>query len=255
MLHASREASRAGFVIWGFYCGAGWRAWCPRTSTSSWTRTAAAAAGSACRSRCGVRCPQPACPCCSHAHSQVGHRFAAEMHPPSGSHDAVASQNIAVWYPLAAKGVGSARAVIFLNACTKSDGCLFWQDAAVRGAVKTVQVKGPNTNWETMNNVWGASWELSQSPQPPLDVRILDDQGTEVPSLDQSKEPLLSAHAAVKRQPCWTTVSLPVKEWAAVPPWPNDVAHLVCWACDVAWLSRPLQAGACMCLQRQQRDV
>ena len=50
----------------------------------------------------------------------------------------------------------------------------------MRGSVKLVQVKGPNTNWESMNNVWGASWELGQSPQPPLDIRIQDDQGQEV---------------------------------------------------------------------------
>ena len=33
-------------------CLAGWRAWCRRAWTSSWTRTAAQAAGSASRSRC-----------------------------------------------------------------------------------------------------------------------------------------------------------------------------------------------------------
>lgn len=54
------------------------------------------------------------------------------------------------------------------------------QDAAVRGSVQLVQIKGPNTEWQSMNNVWGASWELGQTPQPPLDIRIRDDQGEEV---------------------------------------------------------------------------
>ena len=57
------------------------------------------------------------------------------------------------------------------------------QDAANRGAIKTVQVKGPNSNWESMNNVWGASWEMTSVPQPPLDIRIQDDTGTEVHTL------------------------------------------------------------------------
>lgn len=57
------------------------------------------------------------------------------------------------------------------------------QDAANRGAVKTVQVKGPNTYWETLNNKWGASWETGQVPAAPLDFRIQDDQGVDVSSL------------------------------------------------------------------------
>ncbi|KAK9906493.1 hypothetical protein WJX75_002830 [Coccomyxa subellipsoidea] len=54
------------------------------------------------------------------------------------------------------------------------------KDAAMRGSVKLVQIKGPNTGWETMNNVWGASWEATSVPDPPLDFRIQDDTGTEV---------------------------------------------------------------------------
>jgi hypothetical protein len=50
----------------------------------------------------------------------------------------------------------------------------------MRGSVKLVQIKGPNTGWETMNNVWGASWEATSVPDPPLDFRIQDDTGTEV---------------------------------------------------------------------------
>ena len=65
-----------------------------------------------------------------------------------------------------------------MNSFMTGLGCM--QDAANRGSVQTVQIKGPNTNWETLNNVWGASWEIGQSPQPPLDFRIRDDQGVDV---------------------------------------------------------------------------
>lgn len=56
------------------------------------------------------------------------------------------------------------------------------QDAANRGSIKTVQVKGPASSWQSMNNVWGASWEMTSVPKPPLDIRIQDDTGTEVAS-------------------------------------------------------------------------
>lgn len=54
------------------------------------------------------------------------------------------------------------------------------QDAAGSGAVKLVQIKGTNSNWQSLNNVWGASWETGQVPQPPLDFRVQDDAGVEV---------------------------------------------------------------------------
>ncbi|BDA46488.1 probable Expansin-A7 [Coccomyxa sp. Obi] len=54
------------------------------------------------------------------------------------------------------------------------------KDAAGRGSVKLVQVKGSNSDWESMNNVWGASWESTSVPSPPLDFRIQDDAGVEV---------------------------------------------------------------------------
>lgn len=50
----------------------------------------------------------------------------------------------------------------------------------MRGSIKLVQIKGPDTNWQSMNNVWGASWESTSIPDPPLDFRIQDDTGTEV---------------------------------------------------------------------------
>ncbi len=54
------------------------------------------------------------------------------------------------------------------------------QDAAGRGSVKLVQIKGSNSDWESLNNVWGASWETGQVPDLPLDFRIQDDAGVEV---------------------------------------------------------------------------
>ncbi|BDA46491.1 probable Expansin-A7 at N-terminal half [Coccomyxa sp. Obi] len=54
------------------------------------------------------------------------------------------------------------------------------KDVANRGAVKLVQVKGSDTDWESMNNVWGASWESTSIPKPPLDFRIQDDTGVEL---------------------------------------------------------------------------
>ena len=65
------------------------------------------------------------------------------------------------------------------------------QDAAVRGSVKLVQVKGPNTDWQSMNNVWGASWESTSVPMPPLDFRIQDDTGTEVTSVMSFTSPIV----------------------------------------------------------------
>jgi len=57
------------------------------------------------------------------------------------------------------------------------------QDAAGRGAIKLVQVKGPDCDWQSMVNVWGAAWESTSVPQPPLDFRIQDDAGVEVRSI------------------------------------------------------------------------
>jgi hypothetical protein len=46
--------------------------------------------------------------------------------------------------------------------------------------VNLVQIKGSNSDWESLNNVWGAAWETGQVPTPPLDFRIQDDAGVEV---------------------------------------------------------------------------
>ena len=54
------------------------------------------------------------------------------------------------------------------------------QNAAVRGSIRTVQVKGKDSGWLSMKNDWGAAWEIPQAPQQPLDFRFVDDSGSEV---------------------------------------------------------------------------
>lgn len=66
--------------------------------------------------------------------------------------------------------------------CQAHECHLRLQDAAVRGSIETVQVKGTDSGWLSMTNVWGAAWEIQNSPQPPLDFRMVDDSGSEVTS-------------------------------------------------------------------------
>ena len=55
------------------------------------------------------------------------------------------------------------------------------QKAGGSAAVRKVELRGSDGGgWQSMNNVWGASWEMGQMPQPPLSVRITDDQGNSV---------------------------------------------------------------------------
>ena len=43
-------------------------------------------------------------------------------------------------------------------------------------------------DWQSMNNLWGATWELADAPSPPLDIRVFDDGGNQVRrSLTRSK--------------------------------------------------------------------
>ena len=65
------------------------------------------------------------------------------------------------------KGSASARTVV----AQKTGG---------NAAVSSVALRGANGQWVPMNNVWGASWESTSVPMPPLDFRIQDDAGTEV---------------------------------------------------------------------------
>lgn len=54
------------------------------------------------------------------------------------------------------------------------------QKTGGRAGVSKVELRGNSGMWQSMNNVWGASWETPQAPPPPLDIRITDDQGNTV---------------------------------------------------------------------------
>ena len=54
------------------------------------------------------------------------------------------------------------------------------QTAGGSGGISSVQVKGPNTAWTGLNNLYGAEWELNTQPQLPLDLHIIADTGAEV---------------------------------------------------------------------------
>ncbi|KAL0021906.1 hypothetical protein WJX79_002021 [Trebouxia sp. C0005] len=47
------------------------------------------------------------------------------------------------------------------------------------GGISSVQVKGPNTAWTGLHNLYGAEWELDTQPQLPLDIHIIADTGAE----------------------------------------------------------------------------
>ena len=56
-------------------------------------------------------------------------------------------------------------------------------DTGGRGAVQSVQVRtSGTTSWQSLQNTWGAEWETSSAPPPPLDFRIT------------TGEPLVSFH-------------------------------------------------------------
>ena len=51
------------------------------------------------------------------------------------------------------------------------------------GGVRSVQVKGPNSGWTGLKNIWGAAWEIARQPQLPLDLHVTADSGQEVQAL------------------------------------------------------------------------
>lgn len=55
------------------------------------------------------------------------------------------------------------------------------QEVGNFGSVKLAQVHGQGGSWQDMDNTWGAAWEIVHQPQPPLDLRIVDNSGAEVP--------------------------------------------------------------------------
>jgi hypothetical protein len=62
-------------------------------------------------------------------------------------------------------------------------------DTGGRGAVKSVSVKGSGSSeWRSMDNTWGAAWELSSAPSAPLDFRFVLDNDEEVLAEDVVKQ-------------------------------------------------------------------
>ena len=66
-----------------------------------------------------------------------------------------------------------------------NDGAGAWlrltvEKAAGTGSVSLVQVQGTNSDWQSMSNYWGAAWEIGVSPAPPLNLRIVSSDGSEV---------------------------------------------------------------------------
>ncbi|KAK9819887.1 hypothetical protein WJX72_003612 [[Myrmecia] bisecta] len=54
------------------------------------------------------------------------------------------------------------------------------QQIADRASIQLVQIKGEDSDWTSLKNIWGATWELGWTPKVPLDVRIRQDDGQEV---------------------------------------------------------------------------
>lgn len=54
------------------------------------------------------------------------------------------------------------------------------QMAGGSGGISAVQVKGQNSGWTGLHNLYGAEWELDTQPQLPLDLHISADNGAEV---------------------------------------------------------------------------
>ena len=45
-------------------------------------------------------------------------------------------------------------------------------DTGGRAAVKAVSVKGSSGDWRPLDNSWGATWETSSAPPPPLSFKV-----------------------------------------------------------------------------------
>jgi hypothetical protein len=51
---------------------------------------------------------------------------------------------------------------------------------AGKGAMKNVQIKGPDGDWQNMENRWGNAWEVSKAPALPWDFRFVAEDGQAV---------------------------------------------------------------------------
>ena len=54
------------------------------------------------------------------------------------------------------------------------------QTAGGSGAISAVQIKGSNSDWTGLHNLYGAEWELDNQPELPLDLHVVSDTGAEV---------------------------------------------------------------------------
>lgn len=54
------------------------------------------------------------------------------------------------------------------------------QKVAGVASISLVQIQGQGITWQSMENKWGASWEIAAAPPPPLDLRIVQTDGSEV---------------------------------------------------------------------------
>ena len=57
------------------------------------------------------------------------------------------------------------------------------QTAGGSGAISAVQIKGSNSDWTGLHNLYGAEWELDNQPELPLDLHVVSDSGAEVRTL------------------------------------------------------------------------
>ena len=63
------------------------------------------------------------------------------------------------------------------------------QEVGGTGSITAIQVKGPESDWEGMDNKWGAAWEIVHAPTYPLDIHLTNDQGQEVQRSSHAKRP------------------------------------------------------------------
>ena len=47
-------------------------------------------------------------------------------------------------------------------------------------SISLVQLSGQQSSWNSLENTWGAAWETSHSPAPPLNLRVVLTDGSEV---------------------------------------------------------------------------
>jgi Expansin C-terminal domain len=55
------------------------------------------------------------------------------------------------------------------------------QKVGGNSGISSVQLRGSgDSSWTDLVNIWGAEWEASQTPTPPMDIHITEEGGAEV---------------------------------------------------------------------------